>query len=131
MGDVRRRHELLRDECKRRAEAAWLRAMRSNLTETERRDALDEAHALMIASLEHAKTVAAAADVRPVKFTRRNAGPQAKTRARADFARGVAAAHAGAKRQILAAAIWDHPDAALHFDSYEAVYRFLGRPEFF
>jgi hypothetical protein len=130
MSNIRRQHELLRDECKRRAEAAWLRAMRSDLTEVERRDALDQAHALMIVALKHAETVAAAADVRPVKFTRRNAGPQNKTRARAEFVRALADANAGAKRQVLALAVWNHPDASQHFENYEAVYRFLGRGSF-
>lgn len=131
MSDLRRKHELLRDECQRRADEAWKRAMRSGLTETERRDALDQSHALMVVALMHAKTVAASADVRPVKFTRQNAGPQSKTAAKLAFVQGIAAQCNGAKRQALALAIWDHPDAGQHFKTYEAVYRFLGRPEFF
>jgi hypothetical protein len=131
MSDVRRRHELLRDECQRRAEEAWLRAMRGDLTDEERRDALDQSHALMVASLNHTKTVVAAADVRPVKFTRQNAGPQTVTATRLAFVKSIAGQHAGAKRQALALAIWDHPDAGQHFKTYESVYRFLGRSKFF
>lgn len=131
MADLRRRHELLRDECQRRAEEAWRRAMRSDISEMERRDALDQAHALMVGALNHAKTVAAAADVRPVRFTRQNKGAQPKTAARLEFVRKVAEQCAHKKRQALALAIWDHPDAAKHFKTYDAVYRFLGRREFF
>jgi hypothetical protein len=131
MSDVRRKHELLRDECQKRAEAAWRRAMRNDINETERRDALDQAHALMIGALNHAKTVEASADVRPVKFSRQNKGVQSKTAARLDFVRGIAAQCKDAKRQALAWAIWDHPEARQHFKTQEAVYRFLGRPEFF
>ncbi len=130
MNDIRRKHELLRDECKRRADEAWLKAMRRDLTETERRDALDQAHALMVMSLNHARTVTASADVRPKKYTRQNAGTQKKTAAKLEFVRRVVAQCVGAKRQALSLAVFDHPEREQHFKSYGAVYRFLGRSEF-
>ena len=71
-----------------------------------------------------------AAGARPKCFTRRNAGPQTKTAARVAFAQGIAAEHKRAKRQALALVIWDHPDAAQHFKTYDAVYRIPGRREF-
>ena len=131
MSDLRRKHELLRDECNRRAEAAWRTYLRSDLSEIERIHALDQYHGLRVAAEMHANTIISAADVRPVKFTRRNKGAQSKTASKLEFVQGIAAQCNGAKRQALALAIWDHPDAGQHFKTYEAVYRFLGRPEFF
>lgn len=131
MADIRSKHELLRDECQRRADEAWQRHLRKDISETERQDALDQYHALVVFERNHARTVTAAADVYPVKFTKKNAGPQSKTAERIEFVQSVVADCIDAKRQALALKVWAHPNATQFFNTYESVYRFLGRPEFF
>jgi hypothetical protein len=131
MSSVRRKHELLRDECNRRAEAAWGNYLRKDISEEERADTLDQYHALRVMADMHARTVVSAADIYPVKHTRQNVGPQASTISKLDFVRSIIEMHPRAKRQALALLIWDHADGQNHFKTYEAVYRFLGRRELF
>lgn len=108
MSDLRLIHERLRDECIRRAQEAWKRALTAK-TEVERQDAHDQAHALMVMSNNHAQTVLAVADLRPVKFSRRNSGTQPKTAEKRDFLATLAREIGTQKHAaIAAAAIQDH-----------------------
>lgn len=101
------------------------------LTQEAREDAQDAARIYWSMAADWHATATRAEEISPARFTAPNKGAQSKTAARLEFVRGVAADNAGIKRQALALAIWDHPDAGQHFKTYEAVYRFLGRPDFF
>ena len=119
MTNVRKKAEALRDKCEE--------MINPQLSQQERTAASDRAKAYWQMSRVHADTVAQAADVQPEKFTAKNTGTQAKTRARIAFVSRIASEAGLSKRQEIALAAWDHPDRHLHFDDFNQLYNFLGR----
>jgi hypothetical protein len=111
----------------REAEAA----IKMAATDEARQSAQDQARLYLRMALDWHATATRAEEITPSKFAAKNKGPQSKTAAKLRFVRAIAAECEGIKRQTLALKIWDHSDAKLHFETYEAVYRFLGRREFF
>jgi hypothetical protein len=110
MADIRSKHELLRDECQRRADAAWQTHLRKDISETERQDALDQYHLLVVAERNHFLTVTAAADVYPVKFTGKATGERKATSEKRAFLLEVAEEFGTRKHAAIAVqAVEKHP----------------------
>lgn len=116
--------------CEELAKDAEARARRL-VSGEDSQAAKDEALAYYKMASDWHATATRAEEISPSKFAAKNKGPQSKTEAKLQFVRAVAAECQGIKRQALALTIWGHADANLHFETYEAVYRFLGRREFF
>lgn len=100
-------------------------------TDVIRQDAQDRARLYWAAAANWHATATRAEEISPAKFTAPNRGLQSKTVARLAFVGAIAADNVGIKRQVLASTIWDHPDVAQYFKTWDAVYYFLGQHKSF
>ena len=100
-------------------------------TDVMREDAQERAIHYWAAAANWHATATRAEEISPAKFTAPNKGLQLKTVARLAFVGAIAADNVGMKRQMLASTIWDHPDVAQYFETWDAVYRFLGQHKSF
>lgn len=100
-------------------------------TDEMRQDAQDRARIFWATASDWHATATRAEEISPAKFTAPNKGLQSKTGARLAFVGAIAADNIGMKRQVLASTIWDHPDVAKYFKTWDAVYNFLGQHKSF
>lgn len=131
MSNTRKRAELTRAECQRLAVEAEKKSLAVGLTPEERLELSEKARVYRQMAEIHGDTIINSADVRPQKFTARNTGQQAGTKARKDFVAAVRNQTGITKRQLLANEVWNQPEAKALFESYEQLYRFLGRKNLF
>jgi hypothetical protein len=131
MSNVRQHAEALRDECEKMARAAEQDMCNPSLSADQRDQARDNAKAYWQMSRNHADTVVHAVDARLQNFTAKNSGLQIKTKSRLEFLRRVSKEIGDKKRQVVAIAAWNKPEAKKLFKTYDALYRFLGRSDCF
>lgn len=85
MNKIKEQEAALRDECERRARAAERRMNDPSLTSEDRAAAVEDSKIYWQLSRVHADAVAAAEMARPTRFTAKNQGENAKTKARREL----------------------------------------------
>lgn len=130
MSKVGKQAEALRAECQRLADEAVKKAAWATDPQ-EKCELLDAAQAYRNMAVNHAETAKHSEIAYPRSFRGRNKGKQSETLDRIEFLQRVKAETGHTKRQAIALAAWDQSDVEKFFDSYEKLYRFLGRDDIF